>query len=123
MTRRPRESISAAELFAEEADEFAALGRGDGAPVEVGDVGLGDGLAGVFGGDGRDLRDDFAGDGGAYGEIARGGVGHAKVGEDGFDFLFDGHGLSGWFLEAKRRWFGLRVASWRVGSPLPHIDV
>ena len=32
-----------AEFFAEEADEFAAFGGGDGAPLEEGGVGLGDG--------------------------------------------------------------------------------
>ncbi len=37
--------------------------------------------------DGGDLRDDFAGDGGADGEVAVGG-GDAEVGEDCFDFLF-----------------------------------
>ncbi len=49
VTRRPREFDLGAELFAEDADEFAALGGGDVAPLEVGDVGLGDGFAGVFG--------------------------------------------------------------------------
>ena len=59
-----------AELFAEEADEFAALGGGDAAPLEEGDVGLGDGFAGGLGSDGGDVGDDFAGDGSADGEVA-----------------------------------------------------
>ena len=52
-----------AELFAEEADEFAALWGGDVAPFEEGGVGLGDGFGCVDGADGGELRDDFAGDG------------------------------------------------------------
>jgi hypothetical protein len=83
-----------AELFAEEADELAAFGGGDVAPLEEGDVGLGDGFARGFGRDGRELRDDFAGDGGADGEGAGGRGGDSKLGEDGLDFLLDGHGVS-----------------------------
>jgi len=41
------------------------LGGGDGAPLEEGGLGLGYGFLGRGGGDGGDLRDDFAGDGGA----------------------------------------------------------
>ncbi len=68
-----------AEFFAEEADEFAAFGCGDVAPLEEGGVGLGDGFGCVGCGDGGEVGDDFAGDGRANGETATGvgGVGHA----------------------------------------------
>src|SRR5690242_4968615 len=81
-----------AELFAEEADELAATRCRDEAPLEEGGVGEGDGLPGGFGIDGRELRDDFAGNGGADGEWAVGLGTHAELGEDGFDFVLDGHG-------------------------------
>jgi hypothetical protein len=82
-----------AELIAEETDELAAFGGGDGAPLEEGSVGLGDGLGGVGGGDGGELGDDFAGDGGAGGErpVGVGGGGDAEFGEEGVDFVLDGH--------------------------------
>ena len=107
VTRRPRESISARSSSPRRRTSSPRLGGGDVTPVEVGGVGLGDGFAGVFGGDGGDLRDHFAGDGGADGEVAGGG-GHAKMGEDVCDFLFDRHDLSGLFSR-------LSVDGWRYG--------
>src|SRR5260370_12388557 len=98
-----------AEFFAEEADELAAPGGGDGAPLEEGGVGLGDGFGRVGRVDGGELRDDFAGDGGANGEIAAGvgGGGYAEVGEGGFNFAIDGHGFGPfWFLASRRGWGG-----------------
>ncbi len=80
-----------AEFFAEEADELAAPGGGDGAPLEEGGVGLGDGFGRVGRVDGGELRDDFAGDGGANGEVAVGLSEYAEFGEDGFDFVWDRH--------------------------------
>jgi len=88
-----------AEFFAEEADEFAATWCRDEAPLEKGGVGEVDGLAGGFGVDGGELRDDFASDGGAYGEGAVGLGGYAELSEEGFDFLLEGHGCGHlWFV-------------------------
>src|SRR5258708_23305397 len=87
-----------AEFLAEETEELAATGCGDEAPLEEGGAGEGDGLVGSFGVDGGELGDDFAGDGGADGEAA-GLEGYAELGEDGFDFLFDGHDCGHlWFV-------------------------
>jgi hypothetical protein len=88
-----------AEFFAEETDEFAAFGSGDGAPLEKGRVGLSDGLGCVGCADGGELGNDLASEGGAGGQVAVGvsGRGDAEFGEDRFDFVTDGHGL--WFLE------------------------
>ena len=80
-----------AEFFAEETDEFAASRCRDEAPFEERGVCEGDGLAGGVGVDGGELRDDFAGDGGADGEGPVGLGGYSELGEEGFDFLFDGH--------------------------------
>lgn len=83
-----------AEFFAEEADEFAASGGGDGAPLEEGCVGLSDGFACGQRRDAREFCDSFARDGGADDEVAFGDGGEAELEEDGFDFLTDGHGSS-----------------------------
>jgi hypothetical protein len=61
-----------AEFFAEEADELAAFGGGDSAPLEEGGLGLGDCFLGGGCGDGGDVRDDFASDWSADGEVAVG---------------------------------------------------
>ena len=61
-----------AEFFAEETDEFAALGSRDVAPLEEGCVRLSDGFGGFDCSFSGDLGDDFAGDWGADRKIACG---------------------------------------------------
>ncbi len=84
-----------AELFAEEADELAAAGHGDGAPVEEGLVGCGDCLLRVLG-DGE-VGEVLAGDGGAGGKgaVGEGGLGDAEVAEQGVGLLLEGGGGAG----------------------------
>ena len=112
-----------AELFAEESDELAATRCRDEAPLEEGGVGEGDGLAGSFGVDGGELRDDFAGDGGSDGEVAVGigGGRDAEFGEDGLDFLFDGHSVWASVDGAGNGWQG--VGFFRGGTPPPPLGV
>jgi|ERR1700733_1354040 len=107
-----------AELFAEESDELAATRGRDEAPLEEGGVGEGDGLAGGFGVDGGELRDDFAGDGRSDGEVAVGigGSRDAERGENGLDFLFDGHSVWARVDGAGDGWQGVGFFG---GTPLP----
>jgi len=81
-----------AELFAEEADEFAAAGHGDLPPMEEGGVGAGDGGCGVWGE--GDVGEEFAGDGGVGGEgaVGEGGFGDAEVEQEGVGFGAEGGG-------------------------------
>jgi hypothetical protein len=107
-----------AELFAEEAEEFAALGGGNVAPLEVGGVGLGDGRVRCFRGYRRELRDDFAGDGRSDSEVAVGigGGRDAEFGEDGLDFLFDSHSV---WASVDGAGYGWQGVGFFGGTPLP----
>ncbi len=90
------------------------LGAGTSAPLEEGGVGLGDGFGRVGGADGGELGDDLAGEWGVDGESAAGyAAGDAELGEDGFDFVLDGHG---WLVVSVEGVGG----GWQTGRyPLP----
>jgi hypothetical protein len=80
-----------AQFFAEETDEFAAFGGRDSAPFEKGGVSLRDGFGCIGSGDGRELRDDFAGEWGVDDEGSVEWSGNAEMSENFGDFGLDGH--------------------------------
>ena len=79
------------QVFAEETDEFAAYGGRDSAPFEKGGVSLRDGFGCIGSGDGRELRDDFAGEWGVDDEGSVEWSGNAEMSENFGDFGLDGH--------------------------------
>ena len=83
-----------AELFAEDADEFAAFGCGHVSPFEIGLVRLCDGVGCGRRRDSGNVGDDLTGDRGAHGQVSAciGFAGDAKLCQQRVDFVLKGQG-------------------------------